>query len=118
MEASPWRWMSEVERQVTSLSGQCQSRDEKLRELTASLQKLQVQVDQMDDGGAGVSSLVTSVVGQHLKDLGASGLLGSQVRHFPLGPWSGGHRVGLALLFLWGLRELAQCAEGGLAALS
>ncbi|XP_023603968.1 SUN domain-containing protein 1 isoform X6 [Myotis lucifugus] len=77
-EASPWRWMSEVERQVTSLSGQCQSRDEKLRELTASLQKLQVRVDQMDDGGAGVSSLVTSVVGQHLKDLGASGLLGSQ----------------------------------------
>ncbi|XP_059555463.1 SUN domain-containing protein 1 isoform X12 [Myotis daubentonii] len=77
-EPSPWRWMSEVERQVTSLSGQCQSRDEKLRELTASLQKLQVRVDQMDDGGAGVSSLVTSMVGQHLKDLGASGLLGSQ----------------------------------------
>ncbi|XP_027987739.2 SUN domain-containing protein 1 isoform X4 [Eptesicus fuscus] len=77
-EASPWRWMSEVERQVTSLSGQCQSRDEKLRELTASLQKLQVRVDQMDDGGARVSSLVTSVVGQHLKDLGAGGLLGSQ----------------------------------------
>ncbi|XP_015420468.1 PREDICTED: SUN domain-containing protein 1 isoform X6 [Myotis davidii] len=77
-EASPWRWMSEVERQVTSLSGQCQSRDEKLRELTASLQKLQVRVDQMDDRGAGVSSLVTSVVGQHLKDLGARGLLGSQ----------------------------------------
>ncbi|KAK1343643.1 LOW QUALITY PROTEIN: hypothetical protein QTO34_016423 [Cnephaeus nilssonii] len=77
-EASPWRWMSEVERQVTSLSGQCQSRDEKLRELTASLQKLQVRVDQMDDGGAGVSSLVTSVVGQRLKDLGAGGLLGSQ----------------------------------------
>ncbi|XP_045435710.1 SUN domain-containing protein 1 isoform X3 [Pipistrellus kuhlii] len=77
-EASPWRWMSEVERQVTSLSGQCQSRDEKLRELTASLQKLQVRVDQMDDGGAGVSSLVTSVVGQHLKDLAAGGLLGSQ----------------------------------------
>ncbi|XP_045435714.1 SUN domain-containing protein 1 isoform X15 [Pipistrellus kuhlii] len=72
-EASPWRWMSEVERQVTSLSGQCQSRDEKLRELTASLQKLQVRVDQMDDGGAGVSSLVTSVVGQHLKDLADSG---------------------------------------------
>lgn len=77
-EASPWRWMSEVERQVTSLSGQCQSRDEKLRELTASLQKLQVRVDQMDDRGAGVSSLVTSMVGQHLKDLGARGLLGSQ----------------------------------------
>lgn len=69
-----------MERQVTSLSGQCQSRDEKLRELTASLQKLQVRVDQMDAGGAGVSSLVTSVVGQHLKDLAAGGLLGSQVR--------------------------------------
>lgn len=65
---------------MASLSGQCQSRDEKLRELTASLQQLQVRVDQLDDGGAGVSSLVRSVLGQHLKDLGAGGLLGSQVR--------------------------------------
>lgn len=72
-QASPWRWMSEVERQVTSLSGQCQSRDEKLQELTASLQKLQVRVDQMGDGGAGVSSPVTSVVGQHWKDQAGSG---------------------------------------------
>lgn len=77
-EASPWRWMNEVERQVTSLSGQCQSRDEKLRELTASLQKLQVRVDQMDGRGAGMSSLVKSLVGQHLKDLEAGGLLGSK----------------------------------------
>lgn len=79
-EASPWHWMREVERQVASLSGQCQGRDERLRELTASLQQLQARVDHLDDGGAGVSSLVRSVVAQHLKDLGASGLLGSQVR--------------------------------------
>ncbi|XP_053782775.1 SUN domain-containing protein 1 [Desmodus rotundus] len=77
-EAPAWHWVREVERQVASLSGQCQSRDEKLRELTASLQQLQVRVDQLDDGGAGVSSLVRSVLGQHLKDLGAGGLLGSQ----------------------------------------
>lgn len=101
-----------MERQVTSLSGQCQSRDEKLRELTASLQKLQVRVDQMDDRGAGVSSLVTSMVGQHLKDLGARGLLGSQVRHFPLGPRSEGHSMGLALLFLLDLRASASVCGG------
>ncbi|XP_053512929.1 SUN domain-containing protein 1 isoform X5 [Artibeus jamaicensis] len=77
-EASPWHWMREVERQVASLSGQCQSRDGKLRELTASLQQLQVRVDQLDDGGAGPSSLVRSVVEHHLKGLGAGGLLGSQ----------------------------------------
>ncbi|XP_036913870.1 SUN domain-containing protein 1 isoform X5 [Sturnira hondurensis] len=77
-EASPWHWMREVERQVASLSGQCQSRDGKLSELTASLQQLQVRVDQLDDGGAGVSSLVRSMVRQHLKDLGAGRLLGSQ----------------------------------------
>lgn len=114
-----------MERQVTSLSGQCQSRDEKLRELTASLQKLQVRVDQMDDGGAGVSSLVTSVVGQRLKDLGAGGLLGSQVR---LGgprrvfsgtkvrrtqPWD------LVLLFISDLKKTSiSVEEGGLTVLS
>ncbi|XP_035870576.1 SUN domain-containing protein 1 isoform X3 [Phyllostomus discolor] len=77
-EASPWPWMREVERQVASLAGRCQSRDERLRELAASLQQLQARVDRLDDGGAGVSSLVRSVVGQHLKDLSASGLLGAQ----------------------------------------
>ncbi|XP_054430318.1 SUN domain-containing protein 1 isoform X2 [Pteronotus mesoamericanus] len=77
-EAPPGHWMREVERQVASLSGQCQSRDTKLRELTASLQTLRAQVDQLDDGGAGVASLVRSVVGQHLKDLGAGTLPGAQ----------------------------------------
>lgn len=77
-QAPPWPWVREVERQVASLSGQCQSRDQRLRELTASLQQLQARVDRLDDGGAGVSSLVRTVVGQHLKDLGAGGLLGSQ----------------------------------------
>lgn len=108
-----------MERQVTSLSSQCQSRDEKMRELTASLQKLQVRVDQMDDGGAGLSSLVTSVVRQHLKDLGASGLLGSQVRHFPLGPWSGGHsREAWPCSSFWTSGSQHQCGEGELAVLS
>ncbi|XP_066198180.1 SUN domain-containing protein 1 isoform X3 [Saccopteryx leptura] len=77
-EASSWRWVSEVERQMTFLSGQCQSRDEKLRELSALLQTLQVRVDQLDEGRAGMSSLIKSVVGQHLKDIGAGGPLSSQ----------------------------------------
>ncbi|KAM5301268.1 SUN domain-containing protein 1 isoform 2-T4 [Glossophaga mutica] len=76
--ASAWHWMREVERQVASLSGQCQSRDERLRELTASLQQLQVRVGQLDDGGAGAPSPARSAAGQPLKDLGAGGLLGSQ----------------------------------------
>ncbi|XP_036137860.1 SUN domain-containing protein 1 isoform X4 [Molossus molossus] len=77
-EAPPWSRMSAVERQVASLWGQCQSRDQKLSELTASLQTLQVRVDRLDQGGAGLSSLVQSVVGQHLKDIGARGLPGSE----------------------------------------
>lgn len=72
-EASPWSRMGAAE-------GQCQGRDEKLRELTTLLQTLQVRVDQLDEGGVGLSALVRSVVGQHLKDLGAGGLPGSQVR--------------------------------------
>ncbi|XP_066129669.1 SUN domain-containing protein 1 isoform X3 [Saccopteryx bilineata] len=77
-EASSWRWVSEVERQMTFLSGQCQSRDEKLRELSALLQTLQVRVDQLDEGRAGMASLIKSVVGQHLKDIGAGGPLSFQ----------------------------------------
>lgn len=69
-EALHWREMSEVQRQVTSLSGQCQSHDEKLRELAASLQKLQAQVDQMDGSRGGVLSVAT--------DVNADGPLGSQ----------------------------------------
>lgn len=66
-----------MQRQVASLSGQCRSRDEKLRELAASLQKLQARVDQMDNDG--VSSQAPDVAGPHVKDGNADGRLGSQV---------------------------------------
>ncbi|KAF6281430.1 Sad1 and UNC84 domain containing 1 [Rhinolophus ferrumequinum] len=75
-EALHWRGMSEVQRQVASLSGQCRSHDEKLRELAALLQKLQARVDQMDSDG--VSSWAANMAGLHLKDGDANGLLGSQ----------------------------------------
>jgi len=77
--ASHWHWMSEVERQMTSLSGQCRRHDEKLRELAAVLQKLQAQVDQMDGDREGTLSLIQRVVGQHLQEMGADRLSGSQV---------------------------------------
>lgn len=72
--------MGAVERQVASLLGQCESRDEKLTELAALLRTLQVRVDRLDEGGAGLASLVRSVVGQQLQDLGAGGLRGPEVR--------------------------------------
>ncbi|XP_064449557.1 SUN domain-containing protein 1 isoform X9 [Mirounga angustirostris] len=76
--ASHWHRMSEVERQMTSLSGQCRRHDEKLRELAAVLQKLQAQVDQMDGDREGTLSLIQRVVGQHLQEMGADRLSGSQ----------------------------------------
>ncbi|XP_054543150.1 SUN domain-containing protein 1 isoform X26 [Pan troglodytes] len=63
-EALPWHWMSGVEQQVASLSGQCHHHGENLRELTALLQKLQARVDQMDGGAAGPSASVRDAVGQ------------------------------------------------------
>ncbi|XP_014651113.1 PREDICTED: SUN domain-containing protein 1 [Ceratotherium simum simum] len=69
--------MSEVERQMTLLSGQCHNHDEKLRELTVLLQKLQARVDQMDDESEGMLSLVKGVVEQHLKEIRAGGPSGS-----------------------------------------
>uniref|UniRef100_A0A8D1PS79 Sad1 and UNC84 domain containing 1 n=1 Tax=Sus scrofa TaxID=9823 RepID=A0A8D1PS79_PIG len=77
-EAFHWHRMSEVERQVTSLSGQCHHHDEKLRELVALLQKLQVRVEQMDGGGEGLLSLVRHAVGQHFEEMGAPGPSSSQ----------------------------------------
>nr|XP_008017102.2 SUN domain-containing protein 1 isoform X8 [Chlorocebus sabaeus] len=67
-EAFPWHWMSGVEQQVTSLSGQCHHHGENLRELTTLLQKLQARVDQMDDGAAGPSASVRDAVGQPLRE--------------------------------------------------
>ncbi|NP_001354601.1 SUN domain-containing protein 1 isoform ii [Homo sapiens] len=55
-EAFPWHWMSGVEQQVASLSGQCHHHGENLRELTTLLQKLQARVDQMEGGAAGPSA--------------------------------------------------------------
>ncbi|XP_055202678.2 SUN domain-containing protein 1 isoform X17 [Gorilla gorilla gorilla] len=63
-EAFPWHWMSGVEQQVASLSGQCHHHGENLRELTTLLQKLQARVDQMDGGAAGPSASVRDTVGQ------------------------------------------------------
>lgn len=84
-ETVGWRRMGEVERWMASLSGQCQSHDERLRDLAASLQKLQLRVDQMDDGREGVSSLVRQAVSQRLKEMSADGLLGPKV--IPTSPW-------------------------------
>ncbi|XP_054401595.1 SUN domain-containing protein 1 isoform X43 [Pongo abelii] len=67
-EAFPWRWMSGVEQQVASLSGQCHHHGEDLRELTTLLQKLQARVDQMDGGAAGPSASVRDTVGQPLRE--------------------------------------------------
>ncbi|XP_044089368.1 SUN domain-containing protein 1 isoform X4 [Neovison vison] len=77
-QAYHWHRMSEVEREMTLLSGQCRSHDEKLRELAAVLQHLQARVDQMDGDTEGTLSLVQRVVGQHLKEIGADRLSGSQ----------------------------------------
>ncbi|XP_065779714.1 SUN domain-containing protein 1 isoform X7 [Muntiacus reevesi] len=61
-EAFHWRRMSEVERQVATLSGQCHSHDEKLGQLAALLQKLQARVDRKDgssEGGSPPTNYVT-----------------------------------------------------------
>lgn len=52
-EAFHWHRMSEVERQVATLSGQCHRHDEKLGQLVALLQKLQARVDRADSSSEG-----------------------------------------------------------------
>nr|XP_008507012.1 PREDICTED: SUN domain-containing protein 1 isoform X7 [Equus przewalskii] len=76
-EAFPRLQMSEVERQMTFLSGQCHSHDQKLRELTVLIQELQAQVHQMDAGSEGVLPLVKRVVEQRLKEVRADAPSGS-----------------------------------------
>ena len=78
-EASHWHRMSEVERQVATLSGRCQRHDEKLGQLVALLQKLQARVDLADGSRDGGSPPVRSVGGRRLKGAGAGGLPGSTV---------------------------------------
>ncbi|XP_046522222.1 SUN domain-containing protein 1 isoform X5 [Equus quagga] len=75
--AFPRLQMSEVERQMTLLSGQCHSHDQKLRELTVLIQELQAQVHQMDVGSEGVLPLVKRVVEQRLKEVRADAPSGS-----------------------------------------
>lgn len=63
---------------VASLSVQCHNHDERLAELTVLLQKLQMRVDQVDDGREGLSLWVKDVVGQHLQEMGTTEPLGAK----------------------------------------
>ncbi|XP_046276943.1 SUN domain-containing protein 1 isoform X9 [Marmota monax] len=72
--ASQWHQESDMGHQVASLTAQCHNHDQKLKELTVLLQKLQVRVNQMDDGREGLSSWVKDTVRQHLQEMGLAGL--------------------------------------------
>ncbi|XP_055418340.1 SUN domain-containing protein 1 isoform X10 [Bubalus kerabau] len=60
-EALHWHRMSEVERQVAALSGQCHRHDEELGQLLALLQKLQARVDRAHGSSEGASPLTDYV---------------------------------------------------------
>ncbi|XP_051061380.1 SUN domain-containing protein 1 isoform X5 [Phodopus roborovskii] len=77
-EASQWPQDSDMGQKVASLSAQCHNHDERLAELTVLLQKLQMRVDQVDDGREGLSVWVKDVVGQHLHEMGATEPLGAK----------------------------------------
>ncbi|XP_028611963.1 SUN domain-containing protein 1 isoform X5 [Grammomys surdaster] len=70
-KASQWPQESDMGQKVASLSAQCHSHDERLAELTVLLQKLQIRVDQVDDGREGLFLWVKDMVGQHLQEMGA-----------------------------------------------
>ncbi|XP_076779556.1 SUN domain-containing protein 1 isoform X2 [Arvicanthis niloticus] len=70
-KASQWPQESDMGQKVASLSAQCHSHDERLAELTVLLQKLQIRVDQVDDGKEGLFLSVKDMVGQHLQEMGA-----------------------------------------------
>ncbi|XP_076696364.1 SUN domain-containing protein 1 isoform X7 [Callospermophilus lateralis] len=72
--ASQWHQESDMGHQVASLTAQCHNHDQKLKDLTVLLQKLQVRVNQMDDGREGLSSWVKDTVRQHLREMGLAGL--------------------------------------------
>lgn len=57
---------------VASLSAQCHNHDERLAELTVLLQKLQMRVDQVDDGREGLSLWVKDMIGQQLQEMGTT----------------------------------------------
>ncbi|XP_075830961.1 SUN domain-containing protein 1 isoform X4 [Microtus pennsylvanicus] len=77
-EASQWPQESDMGQKVASLSVQCHNHDERLAELTVLLQKLQMRVDQVDDGREGLSLWVKDVVGQHLQEMGTTEPLGAK----------------------------------------
>eukprot|EP00069_Balaena_mysticetus_P014919 bmy_08936T0 len=83
-EVFHWHRMSDVERQVAALSGQCRSHDRKLGELSTLLQKLQARVDRADGSNEGVSPPVRSVVRAASKGAGTGGLSGSQTDYVTL----------------------------------
>ncbi|KAM9583784.1 SUN domain-containing protein 1 isoform 4-T4 [Trichechus inunguis] len=60
-EAFQWHRLSDIERQVTALSGRCQLHEEKLRELTLLLQRLQAHTDKADSDQDGVLSLLRNL---------------------------------------------------------
>lgn len=70
-KASQWPQESDMGQKVAFLSAQCHSHDERLAELTVLLQKLQIRVDQVDDGREGLSLWVKDMIGQHLQEMGA-----------------------------------------------
>uniref|UniRef100_A0A0G2K016 Sad1 and UNC84 domain containing 1 n=1 Tax=Rattus norvegicus TaxID=10116 RepID=A0A0G2K016_RAT len=69
--ASQWPQESDMGQKIASLSAQCHNHDERLAELTVLLQKLQIRVDQVDDGREGLSLWVKDMVGQHLQEIGS-----------------------------------------------
>ncbi|XP_013209266.1 SUN domain-containing protein 1 isoform X3 [Microtus ochrogaster] len=77
-EASQWPQESDMGQKVASLSVQCHNHGERLAELTVLLQKLQMRVDQVDDGREGLSLWVKDVVGQHLQEMGTTEPLGAK----------------------------------------
>ncbi|XP_036027428.1 SUN domain-containing protein 1 isoform X3 [Onychomys torridus] len=77
-EASQWPQESDMGQKVASLSAQCHSHNERLAELTVLLQKLQMRVEQVEDGREGLSLWVKDVVGQHLQETGTTGPLGAK----------------------------------------
>ncbi|XP_057619468.1 SUN domain-containing protein 1 isoform X5 [Chionomys nivalis] len=78
-EASQWPQESDMGQKVASLSVQCHNHDERLAELTVLLQKLQMRVDQVDDGREGLSLWVKDVVGQHLQEMGTTESFGAKM---------------------------------------
>ncbi|KAH0517850.1 SUN domain-containing protein 1 [Microtus ochrogaster] len=77
-EASQWPQESDMGQKVASLSVQCHNHGERLAELTVLLRKLQMRVDQVDDGREGLSLWVKDVVGQHLQEMGTTEPLGAK----------------------------------------